>query len=45
MNLKGEDVLGHLALLVALYEKRKLATNIRRRNRCIWADDGFSFVV
>ena len=38
-------MLGHLALVIAFYEKCQLAGGIRRRNGGIWADDGFAFVV
>ena len=36
---------GHVALVIAFYEKRQLAGMTRWRNGGIWADDGFAFAV
>ena len=38
-------MLGHVTLIVALYEKRQLTGSIRWRNGCIRANDGFAFGV
>jgi hypothetical protein len=43
--LESKDMLGHVALVIAFYEKRQLAGMIRWRNRGIWADDRFAFAV
>ena len=43
--LERKDMLGHVALVIAFYEKRQLAGSIGWRNGGIRADDGFTFSV
>jgi hypothetical protein len=45
MDLERKDMLGHVALLVALYEKRQLTGSITRRNGGIRANNGSAFAV
>ena len=45
MDLERKDMLGHVALFIALYEKCEFTGSIRRRNGGIWANDGFAFVI
>lgn len=43
--LERKDILGHVALVIAFYEKRQLTGGVRWRNGGIWSDDGFAFSV
>ena len=45
IDLERKNMFGHVALVVALYEKRQLTGSIRWRDGGIRADNGFAFAV